>query len=86
MDATVGRDAVIIVSTNLVPQWMVYVKKAVNLDGRVTNVLKVLNNAYNIVLFYLICRRIGDVMASLLASSAVDRGFEAGRVKLKTIK
>ena len=52
MDATVGRDAVIIVSTKLVPQKMVYVKKAVNLDGRVTNVLKVLNNAYNIVMFY----------------------------------
>jgi hypothetical protein len=31
---------------------MVYVKKAVDLDGRVTNVLKVLNNAYNIVMFY----------------------------------
>ena len=31
---------------------MVYVKKAVYLDGRVTNVLKVLNNAYNIVMFY----------------------------------
>jgi hypothetical protein len=35
---------------------MVYVKKVVNLDGRVTNVLKVLNNAYNIVMFYLLCR------------------------------
>jgi hypothetical protein len=31
---------------------MVYVKKAVDLDGRVTNVLKVFNNAYNIVMFY----------------------------------
>jgi hypothetical protein len=56
MEATAGRDAVIIVNTNLVPQKMVYVKKAVNLDGRVTNVLKVLNNAYNIVIFYLLCR------------------------------
>ena len=57
MDATVGRHAVIIASAKLVPQKMVYVKKAVNLDGRVTNVLKVLNNAYNIVMFYLLCRR-----------------------------
>ena len=65
---------------------MVYVKKAVDLDGRVTNVLKVFNNAYNIVMFYLLCRRIGDVLVSLLAPSAVDRGFEAGRVKPKTIK
>ena len=56
MDTTVGRHVVIIVSTKLVPQKMVYVKKAVNLDGRVTNVLKVLNNAYNIVVFYLLCR------------------------------
>jgi hypothetical protein len=56
MDGTVGRHAVIIVSTKLVPQKMVYVKKAVNLDGRVTNVLKVLNNAYNIVMLYLLCR------------------------------
>ena len=56
MDATVGRHAVIIVSTKLVPQKMVYAKKAVNLDGRVTNVLKELNNAYNIVMFYLLCR------------------------------
>ena len=54
MDATVGRDAVIIVSTKLVPQKVVYVKKAVDLDGRVTNVFKVLNNAYNIVMFYLL--------------------------------
>ena len=56
MDATVGRYAVIIVSTNLVPQKMVYVRKAVDPDGRVTHVLKVLNNAYNIVMFYLLCR------------------------------
>jgi hypothetical protein len=56
MDATVGRHAVILVRTKLVPQKMVYVKKAVNLDGKVTNVLKVLNNAYNIVMFYLLCR------------------------------
>ena len=55
MDATVGRHAVI-VDTKLVPQKMVYVKKAVDLDGRVTNVLKVFNNAYNIVMFYLLCR------------------------------
>ena len=49
MDATVGRHAVIIVSTKLVPQKMVYVKTAVKLDGRVTNVLKVLYNVYNII-------------------------------------
>ena len=55
MDATAGRDAVI-VNTKRVPQKMVYVKKAVNLDGRVTNVPEVLNNAYNIVMFYLLCR------------------------------
>ena len=29
---------------------------------------------------------IGGVMVSLLASSSVDRGFEPGRVKPKTIK
>jgi hypothetical protein len=56
MDATVGRHAVILVRTKLVPQKMVYVKKAVNLDGKVTNVLKVLNNAYNIVMLYLLFR------------------------------
>ena len=55
MDATVGRDAVI-VNTKLVPQKMVCAKKAVDLDGRVTNVPEVLNNAYNIVMFYLLCR------------------------------
>ena len=55
MDATVGRDAVI-VNTKLVPQKMVYAKKAVDMDGRVTNVPEVLNNAYNIVMFYLLCR------------------------------
>jgi hypothetical protein len=52
MDATVRRHAVNIASTTLVPQKMVYVKKAVNLDGRVTNVIKVLNNVSNILLFY----------------------------------
>ena len=30
--------------------------------------------------------RIGDVMVSVLASIAVDRGFKPGRVKPKTIK
>ena len=56
MDATVGRHAVNIVNAKLVPQEMVYVKTAVKLDGKVKNVLKVLNNVYNIVMFYLLCR------------------------------
>ena len=35
--------------------------------------------------FYLCCR-IGGVMVSVLASGVVDRGFESGLVKPKTIK
>ena len=47
---------------------------------------------YNLILEVLIntfkgtLNRIGGVMVSVLASSAVDRGFEPGRVKPKTIK
>jgi hypothetical protein len=33
-----------------------------------------------------IYNRIGGVIVSLLATSAVDRGFEPGRVKPKTMK
>ena len=47
---------------------------------------------YNLILEVLIntfkgtLNRIGGVMVSVLASSAVDRGFEPDRVKPKTIK
>ena len=56
MDATVGRHAVNIVNAKLVPQQMVYVTTAVDLDGRATNVIKVLNNVYNILKFYILFR------------------------------
>ena len=56
MDATVWRYAVDIVKAKLVPQEMVYVTTAVDLDGRATNVIKVLNNVYNILMFYIIFR------------------------------
>jgi hypothetical protein len=52
MDATVRRHAVNIASAKLVPQKMVYVKKAVDQDGRVTHVIKVLNNVSNILMLY----------------------------------
>ena len=42
MESTVVKDAVI-VNPNLVPMNLVYVNTAVNMDGRVTNVIKVLN-------------------------------------------
>ena len=35
---------------------------------------------------YRFFNRIGGLMVSVLASSAVDRGFEPGQVKPKTIK
>jgi len=57
MDATVGRHAVNIVNAKLVPQETVYVTTAVDLDGRATNVIKVLNNVYNILMFYFLSRR-----------------------------
>jgi len=57
MDATVGRHAVNIVNAKLVPQEMVYVTTAVDLDGRATNVIKVLNNVNNILMFYFLSRR-----------------------------
>jgi len=57
MGKTVGRHAVNIVNAKVVPQEMVYVTTAVDLDGRMTNVLKVLNNVYNILMFYFLSRR-----------------------------
>ena len=41
---------------------------------------------YEHVLFTLVISRIGGVIVSVLASSAVYRGFEPDRVKPKTIK
>jgi hypothetical protein len=47
MDCTVEKDAVIIVNTKLVTQYLVYVTTAVDLDGRVANVIKaVINQCY----------------------------------------
>ena len=56
MDATVWIHAVI-VNTKFVPQKMVYAKKAVHLDGRVTHVIKVVNNVSNILLFYFLWKK-----------------------------
>jgi len=56
MDSTVRKHAGS-VNTNLVPQTMVYVQQDVYLDGRVTPVIKVLNNVYNILMFCLLSRR-----------------------------
>ena len=52
MDSTVGKHAVIIVKTKLVTQYLVYVTKAVYQDGRVTNVIKVLDVVYYILMLY----------------------------------
>lgn len=46
MDSTVEKNAVI-VKTKFVTQYLVYVTRAVYLDGRVTNVMKVLNVVCN---------------------------------------
>jgi hypothetical protein len=55
--------------------------------------IKVLSIHGNVLLFYLLCattlqkvNHIGSVMVSVLASSAVDRGFDPDQVKPKTIK
>ena len=56
METTVRKHA-IIVNAKLVPQKMVYVQQAVYLDGRLTNVIKVFNNAFNILIFYFLSRR-----------------------------
>ena len=41
---------------------------------------------YFILKTYISVNRIGGVMVSVLASNAVERGFEPGQVKPKTIK
>ena len=56
------------------------------------NTIQTEGEKYNLILEVLIntfkgtLNRIGGVMVSVLASSAVDRGFEPDRVKPKTIK
>jgi len=49
METTVVKHAVI-VNTKLVTQYLVYVNTTVNLDGRVTNVIKVLNVVFDILM------------------------------------
>ena len=53
MDSTVEKDAVVIVNTKLVTQYLVNVTTAVDLDGRVANVIKVLNFACNILMLHI---------------------------------
>jgi hypothetical protein len=51
METTVVKHA-IIVNTKLVTQYLVYVNTTVDLDGRVTNVIKVLNFVFFILMVY----------------------------------
>lgn len=56
MDSSVEKDAVIIVKTKLVSNYLVYVMTDVYQDGRVTNVIKVLNVECNILMLYIRCK------------------------------
>jgi len=56
MEATVVKHAVI-VNTKLVTQYLVYVNTTVNLDGRVTHVIKVLNFVFDILMIYFLLKK-----------------------------
>ena len=58
MDSTVEKDAVIIVNTKLVTQYLVYVTTAVDLDGRVANVIK---NVVLDIMDQTVCTSVGHV-------------------------
>ena len=56
METTVVKHAVI-VNTKLVTQYLVYVNTTVDLDGRVTNVIKVLNFVFDILMVYFLLKK-----------------------------
>jgi hypothetical protein len=56
METTVVKHAVI-VNTKLVTHYLVYVNTTVDLDGRVTNVIKVLNCVFYILMIYFLLKK-----------------------------
>jgi hypothetical protein len=56
METTVVKHAVI-VNTKFVTQYLVYVNTTVNLDGRVINVIKVLNFVFDILMVYFLLKK-----------------------------
>ena len=56
METTVVKHAVI-VNIRLVTQYLVYVNTTVDLDGKVTNVIKVLNFIFYILMVYFLLQK-----------------------------
>ena len=56
METTVVKHAVI-VNTKIVTQYLVYVNTTVDLDGKVTNVIKVLNFIFYILMVYFLLQK-----------------------------